>query len=328
MEGITHVRTRPARELLWRCVVICLLFLTSGPAAAQSCSATMNNINFGSQTVSSVYGSTTTATINEGCTAGFPTRGTLNICNRINYGSSSASVTNRYLRSSVSSNVIGYQLYADPGFSTVFTDTPGLITAIPYSQASGGSTNVTVYAKIQSLPMGVPAGTYSDTYSVSSGSLARFGALAESDVCTNTAYIGVPLTFNVSVTLVASCVVTTSNVTFPTSGIIKNAIDATGSMYVTCTASTPYNVGLSAGIGAGATVAARKMTGPGGATLTYSLYRNSSRDIVWGTTIGSNTAYGYGNGSQQSYLIYGRVPVQITPAPGLYSDTVIVTVTY
>ncbi|MGJ0508500.1 MAG: Csu type fimbrial protein [Methylocystis sp.] len=328
MEGITHVRTRPARVSLWRCVVVCLLFLMSGPAAAQNCAATMSNVSFGAKTVSNVYGSTTTATITEGCTAGFPTRGTLNICNRINYGSSSTSVTNRYLRSSGTSGVIGYQLYADPAFSTVFTYSPGLITAIHYSQASGGSTNVTVYAKIQSLPMGVPPGTYSDTYSVSSGSLARFGALAESDVCTNTAYIGVALTFNVSVTLLASCTVQTANLTFPTSGIIKNAIDATGSMYVSCTSTTPYNVGLSAGNGAGATVAARKMTGPGGATLTYSLYRESTRGAVWGTTVGSDTVYGFGNGSQQSYLIYGRVPVQITPTPGLYSDTVIVTVTY
>jgi spore coat protein U-like protein len=35
-----------------------------------------------------------------------------------------------------------------------------------------------------------------------------------------------------------------------------------------------------------------------------------------------------GNGADQTFTIYGRVPAQTTPAPGTYTDTVTVTVTY
>ncbi|MCE3520182.1 spore coat protein U domain-containing protein, partial [Escherichia coli] len=35
-----------------------------------------------------------------------------------------------------------------------------------------------------------------------------------------------------------------------------------------------------------------------------------------------------GSGAAQPYTVYGRVPVQTTPAPGTYTDTITVTVTY
>ncbi|WP_409528142.1 spore coat protein U domain-containing protein [Rhizobium sp.] len=37
---------------------------------------------------------------------------------------------------------------------------------------------------------------------------------------------------------------------------------------------------------------------------------------------------GTGTGSPQTLTVYGRVPAQNTPAPGTYSDTVVVTVSY
>jgi spore coat protein U-like protein len=37
---------------------------------------------------------------------------------------------------------------------------------------------------------------------------------------------------------------------------------------------------------------------------------------------------GTGNGAGQTITIFGRVPAQTTPAPGTYTDTVTVTVTY
>ncbi|OYR19401.1 spore Coat Protein U domain protein [Brucella thiophenivorans] len=70
------------------------------------------------------------------------------------------------------------------------------------------------------------------------------------------------------------------------------------------------------------------MTGPGGATITYSLYRNAARDTVWGDTTGTNTLAGTGTGAAQQLTVYGRVPPQNTPAPGTYTDTVTATITY
>ena len=50
--------------------------------------------------------------------------------------------------------------------------------------------------------------------------------------------------------------------------------------------------------------------------------------VVWGNTVGTDTVAGTGNGASQAYTIRGRVPIQTTPAPGAYADTVTVTVTY
>jgi spore coat protein U-like protein len=101
----------------------------------------------------------------------------------------------------------------------------------------------------------------------------------------------------------------------------------TNVLSVQCTNSTDYAIGLSAGTGSGATVAARKMTGPASATVTYSLY-SDSYTTVWGTSSGVDTVGATGNGAAQTYTIYGKVPTQTTPAPGVYSDTVTVTVYY
>ena len=91
-------------------------------------------------------------------------------------------------------------------------------------------------------------------------------------------------------------------------------VDQTSTLQVQCTNTTPYNIGLDAGTGTGATVAVRKMTG-GGNTVNYSLYSDSGRATVWGATIGTNTVAATGNGAAQSYTVYGRIPPQTTPAP-------------
>jgi spore coat protein U-like protein len=90
---------------------------------------------------------------------------------------------------------------------------------------------------------------------------------------------------------------------------------------------TPYNIGLDAGTGSGATVAVRKMSN-GGNTVNYSLYSDSGRSTVWGNTVGTDTVAATGNGTSQSYTVYGRVPAQTTPAAATYTDTITVTVTY
>jgi len=104
-------------------------------------------------------------------------------------------------------------------------------------------------------------------------------------------------------------------------------VDQTSTLQVTCTNTTPYNIGLDAGTGSGATVASRKLTS-GGATVNYTLYSDTGRTTVWGTTIATDTVAGTGNGAAQSYTVYGRIPTQTTPAPGNYADTITVTVTY
>ena len=135
-------------------------------------------------------------------------------------------------------------------------------------------------------------------------------------------------TFGVQVALTATCTINSAPaLNFGTQGILSANVDQTSTIQVTCTNSTPYNMGLNAGTGSGATVATRKLTS-GGATVNYTLYSDSGRSTVWGNTVSTDTAAGTGNGGAQSYTVYGRIPTQTTPAPGTYTDTITVTVTY
>jgi spore coat protein U-like protein len=136
----------------------------------------------------------------------------------------------------------------------------------------------------------------------------------------------VTTTFGVTATVQATCLISATAMGFGTyTGV---AIPTTSTVSVTCTNTTPYNVGLSTGLGTGATVTARKMTGPAGALLNYAMYSDSLRTVNWGQTIGTDTVTGIGNGSAQPLTVYGLLPASQYLAPGLYSDTITATVTY
>jgi len=113
---------------------------------------------------------------------------------------------------------------------------------------------------------------------------------------------------------------------FAAVGVLTTNQDSTSTITVQCTNTTPYDIGLNEGTSSGATVTTRKMTS-GSNTINYSLYLDSARTSNWGNTAGT-MQHGTGNGAQQNYTVFGRVPVQTMPAPGAYSDTITVTVTY
>jgi spore coat protein U-like protein len=134
--------------------------------------------------------------------------------------------------------------------------------------------------------------------------------------------------FTVTMTLNASCtIVSTATINFGSQGVLTANVDQTTTLQVQCTNTTPYNIGLDAGTGSGSTVTTRKLTS-GANTVNYSLYSDTGRTTVWGNTVGTNTVSATATGAAQSYTIYGRVPSQTTPAPGTYTDTITVTVTY
>ena len=132
--------------------------------------------------------------------------------------------------------------------------------------------------------------------------------------------------FQVNTTVVASCSVSAATLAFPNYSLVQD--DGSTTVTVTCTNTTPYTLGLSAGTGSGATVTTRKMTN-GANTLNYSLYSDSARATVWGDVAGSGLVTGLtGTGSAQNYTVYGRIPAGQAPVPGTYTDTITVTATF
>jgi spore coat protein U-like protein len=135
-------------------------------------------------------------------------------------------------------------------------------------------------------------------------------------------------TLAVSLTINAGCNVSSSPVAFPAQSVLASAVNQSGSVSVTCTNTTPYNVGLDKGAGTGASVSNRLMTGPSSATVAYGLYQDTAHTANWGNTVGTDTLAGTGNGNAQTLTVYGRIAPQTTPAPGAYADTVNVTITF
>lgn len=136
------------------------------------------------------------------------------------------------------------------------------------------------------------------------------------------------LTFDVTLKIIADCVIATNPLDFGQSqGVLNTAVNQTSQLQVTCTNTTPYNIGLNAGTGTGSTIAARVMSGTGANTSTvgFNLYQTAGA-TNWGNTSGSDTKSGIGNGTTQSLTVYGTIPVQTTPQPDTYKSTITATV--
>ena len=130
-----------------------------------------------------------------------------------------------------------------------------------------------------------------------------------------------------------TCTASASGVAFgnydPTS---STATDATGAVTVECTllvaVGGSYSIALNQGVNG--TYAARKMKLS--STLNYNLYTTTGRTLTWGDGTGGTGAV---TGtlplllfSSQTFTIFGRIPASQNVAPGVYTDTIVVTVTY
>jgi spore coat protein U-like protein len=289
----------------------------------------MTTMAFGNYDASTGSPVDTTGTISFNCT-GMAKNSSYNFCISLESGTYFSGST-RQLGSGTSR--LNYGLYSDSARSSNWgsyrTGFGG--SGVTVNKPTGSSTalnfTVTVYGRIFASQTSAPAGTYTSSFTNSPYVTWDEAPPAGSPCLSSTKTL--QTSFSASATVVPTCQVSAANLNFGSVGLLTSAVDATTSVSVTCPSGTAYTVGLSAGNGSGATVAARKMTkSPTTNTVTYSLYRNAARSQVWGTTIGTDTQSGTGTGSAQSLTVYGRVPSQTTPPPGIYSDTIVVTVTY
>jgi spore coat protein U-like protein len=150
--------------------------------------------------------------------------------------------------------------------------------------------------------------------------LALAGGSASAGVSTST--------FGVTLAITAECLInSTATLNFASSGVINGNHDTNSPLVVQCTNTTPYAVALNKGSTTGATITQRMLVN-GAATINYNIYTDTPGGTLWGDGTTGSTVGGTGNGAAQTITIFGRVSAQTTPAPGTYTDTVTVTVTY
>ncbi len=139
-------------------------------------------------------------------------------------------------------------------------------------------------------------------------------------------------TFAVTLTVLNQCVVTATPLVFGSLALVSGGGQATNTVTVTCTAGTPFTVGLDRGTAPAATIATRLLRGPTPATtssVAYTLYRDSARTLLWGDTVDTQLNGGAATGLPQPFTVYGQIlPNQGTAPAGAYTDTITVTVTY
>lgn len=136
--------------------------------------------------------------------------------------------------------------------------------------------------------------------------------------------------FDVTLTIIADCTIAAAPLDFGQSqGVLASTVSVNSSLQVTCTNTTPYNVGLNAGTVSGSSTSARLMAGTTAGntatTVAFNLAMTSGGGN-WGNTQGTDTKSGTGTGAVQTLTVYGSVPAQATPQPDTYKSTVTATV--
>lgn len=134
----------------------------------------------------------------------------------------------------------------------------------------------------------------------------------------------------VSATVIDSCTVDATPLTFGNYNSLSAGMhDTAASISPLCTNGTFYTIALDAGVGAGASVSARKLSATDGSTLNYGVYTDAARTTLWGDASGGTVAAsGTGTGATQTLTMYARIP-SLQPSPvGSYSDVLTVTLSY
>jgi spore coat protein U-like protein len=297
------------------------VFLPSAASAAPTCSVTMSDVAFGSPNVLAGGTSDTTGSVTLACTE-LPVGRYL--CLSVDAGSGGSNGSSRLILSGASS--LSYGLYLDAGRSVPLGSSSGMFGSPGNGYTSTATLNATlpIYGRLN-LSSTAPPGGYASSFSGFQAYLYLLNAGETNCVAgvRDSTFPNVAAPFNVTATVSALCNLTVQPLAFGNQGLLLANVDASTSMDAKCTNTTPYSIALDNGQN-GTSPTGRMMVN-GAGSITYGLYRDSSRSTIWST---ASPFAGTGTGSAQTIPVYGRVPPQNTPAAGTYTDSVVATIIY
>ncbi|QDW36462.1 spore coat U domain-containing protein [Bradyrhizobium sp. KBS0727] len=331
------VRTIRSCAATWAFLAVMMMFAVR--ADAQSCSVSAASGNYGSVDIlsGSSVDTTSSFTVNcSGCLLGC----TYNVCIQFDQGSPNSNSSIRYMGSGA--NTIQHELYSDAartqvwgswGYGTSQYGTGGVSFNLTIPLLSSASQTFTVYGRLKAGQQTAIPGTY--TWNTASPALAGSAYLLTSPNCS--ANPGNFVNAGSSpwlATIPANCHLSATPLNFGSASLLTSNVDAVGTVTVQCTNTTPYSIGLDSG--ANASGAQRRMLNGASNYVKYGLYTDAARSTAWSTTTsasgctngGGTCVLGTGTGSNQSVTVYGRVPPQVAPPVGTYTDAVIATITF
>jgi spore coat protein U-like protein len=109
-----------------------------------------------------------------------------------------------------------------------------------------------------------------------------------------------------------------------------SSIKSTGTVTVECLVGVLPSFTIALSAGNSGSYAVRQMSN-GSDRLNYNLYTDSNHTVVWGDGTGATSTDSFAgliSLLSTNFTVYGRVPHAQYPAPGTFTDTITVTVTY
>ncbi|KJC57351.1 hypothetical protein UP10_30360 [Bradyrhizobium sp. LTSPM299] len=322
-------------------VLLAAMTMFACRANAQSCSVSAAAGNYGSVNILSGGTTDTTSSFTVNCTGCLSPLGcTYNVCVQFDQGSPNSNSSIRYMGSGA--NTIQHELYSDAartqvwgswGYGTSQYGAAGVSLNLTIPLLSNASHNFTVYGRIKAGQQTAVPGTY--TWNTTSPALAGAAYLLASPNCSANPgnFVNAGSSPWVA-TILANCNLSATPLNFGSASLLTSNVDAVATLTVQCTNTTPYSIGLDSG--ANASGSQRRMLNGASNHISYNLYTDAARSAAWSTTTSASSCtngagtcvLGTGTGSNQNVTVYGRVPPQVVPAVGTYSDTVIATITF
>lgn len=234
------------------CILFCILTYSVGTRAeAQTCSATVSSIDFGSPDL--LAGSTTDAlaTVTISCT-GIPLLSVIKMCPSIGAGSAGSSGSARLL--SNGSRTLSYQLFQDSarsqGWGALDNAQLGTVPAIIIGNilSGAGTATRTIYARLYADPTAT-AGTYVSSFSGSQTAFS-YSALLLGASTNCTGFVGTSVVrpeFTVTTSPQPTCTISATDLDFGVKGVLSSAITGQSSIGVTCTQGASWSVTLDGG---------------------------------------------------------------------------------
>ncbi|WP_051888544.1 spore coat U domain-containing protein [Caballeronia sordidicola] len=319
------------RRIVFLMLVVALALGVPERASAQSCTAVASAISFGSVSPISGAAVATTGSVSVTCTwPAITLVPNAQVCLNLG-GTSPRSLTN-------GTNLLQYDLYQDAGHSLAWGSiysgtTPISLTLVKPALGTSVTQAVPIYGQITANQPTVPtignASTlYNQTFGGSQTSINAGFYLLGAPTCASLTASEGTFPFSATATVVNNCNISATNLNFGATGLLSSALKATASITAQCTNGDAYQIALNGGTTAN--VAARQMTrSGGGGAVNYQLYVDSGLTTTWGDGTGGTTqATGTGTGNSQVLTVYGEVPAQTTPAPGIYTDTITATISF
>lgn len=328
-------------------VCLSLWWLPAGNAhATVTCTATMSDVTFANVDIVKASGLAASATLQYTC-SNTDTGKAVNVslCAAIDGGQAHQSTVNPSYMSSGANplyfNLLlpggtiiwGSRTYGTTEYTAAFLieKAPGRNTP---ATASGSAAITGTVASPLPNANAVP-GSYTDSFA--NGSTALTYTYSNSPAtpasCTSGTQQSVRFAFNVTATVLASCMVT-AGPTLNLGSVAATATNMAGNnnINVTCTNGTSYHVGLLPSNGNTTGAGVMKGTGSNADKVPYQLRSTTGLGgTIWGNTATSTTVgngvSGNGNGTSQPLTVYATAP-SANYTPDTYTDTVTINVNY